>query len=177
MPVSDRIRIERGNITRLAVDAMVNAANSSLAGGGGVDGAIHQAGGPSLMKELDIIRAQRGGCPTGSAVVTGAGNLPARFVFHAVGPVWGRDPVKEAEQLAGCYRTCLELAVQHGVRTISFPAISTGVYGYPAEQAAQIAVREVTAFLEKSSQIEQVLFVVFSPDAERIYRRLLDRTD
>src|SRR5690349_17480552 len=137
-----RIRVERGDITRIRVDAIVNAANQSLAGGGGVDGAIHRAGGPSLMQELDEIRAREGGCPTGSAVVTGAGKLPAKFVFHAVGPVWRGGSRGEAEQLAGCYRTCLELARERAVRTISFPSISTGIYGYPIEAAAKIAIRE-----------------------------------
>ena len=110
---------------------MANAANSALAGGGGVDGAIHRAGGPAIMRELDVIRAQSGGCPTGSAVATTAGNLPAKYVFHAVGPVWRDGRHGEPELLAGCYRKCLELAAERGVRTISFPAISTGIYGYP----------------------------------------------
>src|SRR5689334_8985606 len=128
-PNGRKIELREGDITRIAVDAMANAANSALAGGGGVDGAIHRAGGPSIMRELDAIRKSQGGCPTGSAVATGAGNLPAKWVFHAVGPVYreGRD---DAALLAGCYRKCLELAEERAVKTISFPAISTGVYGY-----------------------------------------------
>ena len=169
-----RIRVERGDITRIPVDAIVNAANSALAGGGGVDGAIHRAGGPSLMQELDRIREREGGCPTGSAVVTGAGRLPAKFVFHAVGPVYRDGKHGEPELLAGCYRTCLRLAIEHGARTISFPCISTGVYGYPADQAAEIAVREVRDFLSKNDAIGEVLFVVFDSTAERIYRGLLE---
>ncbi len=168
-----RIRLERGDITRIPVDAIVNAANSSLAGGGGVDGAIHRASGPSLMQELNVIRAREGGCPTGSAVVTGAGNLPARFVFHAVGPVYRDGRHREPDLLASCYRTCLKLAVQHGARTISFPAIGTGVYGYPVEAAAEIAVREVRAFLRDDTPLDEVIFVVFDAVAEQAYRRIL----
>ena len=170
-----RIRLERGDITRIPVDAIVNAANSGLAGGGGVDGAIHRAGGPALMEELGPIRVREGGCPTGSAVVTGAGKLPAKYVFHAVGPVYRGGRNGEPELLASCYRTSLRLAVEHGARTISFPAISTGVYGYPAEEAGQIAVHEVRAFLGQSTDIDEVVFVCFSPTAERIYRRLCDQ--
>jgi O-acetyl-ADP-ribose deacetylase (regulator of RNase III) len=170
---SDRIRVQRGDITRIPVDAMVNAANYALVGGGGVDGAIHRAGGPSLMEELGVIRMRDGGCPTGSAVVTGAGRLPAKFVFHAVGPVYRGGQQGEPEQLASCYRTCLGLAVQHGARTISFPAISTGVYGYPPAQAAEIAVHEVLGFLEKSDAIGLVIFAVFDAVAERHYQKLL----
>jgi O-acetyl-ADP-ribose deacetylase (regulator of RNase III) len=171
-----RIRVARGDITRIPVDAMVNAANSALAGGGGVDGAIHRAGGPSLMQELDVIRAREGGCSTGSAVVTGAGKLPAKWVFHAVGPIYQNGRNGEPGLLAGCYGTCLKLAEQHGARTISFPAISTGIYGYPAEEAAEIAVREVSGFLEQSDAIDTVIFVVFDSGAEKIYQRLLAPT-
>lgn len=168
-----RIRVERGDITRIPADAIVNAANSGLAGGGGVDGAIHRAGGPSLMRELDVIRAREGGCPTGGTVVTGAGKLPAKFVFHAVGPVYRDGRHGEPELLAGCYRHALQLAVEHGARTISFPAISTGIYGYPATEAARIAVREVSAFLESSDAIDEVIFVLFDAHSEEIYRRLI----
>jgi len=171
--MNGRIRVESGDITRIPVDAMVNAANSALAGGGGVDGAIHRAGGPSLMQELNVIRQREGGCPTGSAVVTGAGKLPAKFVFHAVGPVYKDGRHGEPALLANCYRTCLKLAVEHGARTISFPAISTGVYGYPAELAAEIAVREVTGFLQDDTPIDAVIFVVFDAGAEKAYTRLL----
>lgn len=173
----DRIRVVRGDITRIPVDAIVNAANSALAGGGGVDGAIHRAGGPSLMQELAVIREREGGCPTGSAVVTGAGKLPAKYVFHAVGPVYRGGNRGEPELLAGCYRKCLQLAVEHGVRTISFCAISTGIYGYPAKEAAQIAVREVTAFLETDQSISEVVFVLFDAKTEALYLKLLGRSD
>jgi len=172
-----RIRIERGDITRIPVDAMVNAANHALVGGGGVDGAIHRAGGPSLMEELNVIRVRDGGCPPGSAVVTGAGRLPAKFVFHAVGPVYRGGKQGEPELLAGCYRTCLNLAVQHEARTISFPAISTGVYSYPVEQAAEIAVREVQGFLESTNAVDQVIFVLFDSAVEKVYRHLLGATE
>lgn len=168
-----RVRLERGDITRIPVDAIVNAANSALAGGGGVDGAIHRAGGPTLMQELDAIRKREGGCPTGSAVVTGAGQLSAKFVFHAVGPVFKDGRHGEPELLASCYRTCLKLAVEHRARSISFPAISTGIYGYPVDQAAEIAVREVSSFLQDSTPIDAVVFVVFDAAAERAYKRLL----
>src|ERR1017187_916478 len=132
-----------GDITCVPVDAMVNAANAALGGGGGVDGAIHRAGGGEIMRELDAIRARIGRCATGSAVATGAGRLPARYVFHAVGPVYRDGRHGEAELLASCYRTCLAMAEERGAITISFPAISTGVYGYPLEEAARIALGAV----------------------------------
>jgi O-acetyl-ADP-ribose deacetylase (regulator of RNase III) len=143
-----KIVLHQGDITSLPVDAIANAANSALAGGGGVDGAIHRAGGPEIMRELDTIRKSQHGCPTGKAVATGAGNLPAQFVFHAVGPVYRDGRHGEPELLASCYRECLAMAEARSVETISFPAISTGVYGYPLQEAAAIAVREVKNFLE-----------------------------
>lgn len=164
----------QGDITKLAADAIVNAANSQLMGGGGVDGAIHRAGGPSIMAELDIIRARTGGCPTGSAVLTGAGKLPARFVLHAVGPVYRDGKQGEPELLASCYRTCLQLAQDNGALTVSFPSISTGVYGYPLEAAAEIAVREVRAFLKRPDcRIETVTLVMFDRAALEVYERVL----
>jgi O-acetyl-ADP-ribose deacetylase (regulator of RNase III) len=151
-----------GDITKIPADAIVNAANSALAGGGGVDGAIHRAGGPAIMRELNRIRAETGGCPTGSAVATGAGNLPATFVFHAVGPVYRDGKHGEPALLASCYATCLRLAEERGVRTITFPAISTGVYGYPADEAAEIAFRTVMDYLSGSAgSVEEVTFVKF----------------
>ena len=156
-----RLRLELGDITRIPVDAMANAANSALAGGGGVDGAIHRVGGPGIMKELDKIRAEAGGCPTGSAVMTGAGALPARFVFHAVGPVYRDGKHGEPELLASCYRKCLELAEEHGARTISFPSIGTGVYGYPIGAAAEIALREIMAHLRGGGNVEEVILVLY----------------
>src|SRR5438552_16774887 len=142
-----KIVLEEGYITRITVDAIVNAANSGLRGGGGVDGAIHDAGGPEIMRELDAIRTKTGGCPTGSAVATGAGRLPAKYVFHAVGPVYRDGRHGEPDLLAACYRKCLELAEERQVRAVSFPAISTGVYGYPLQEAAEIAIGEVKAHL------------------------------
>jgi len=157
----------------------VNAANSALAGGGGVDGAIHRAGGPGIMRELDEIRRKTGGCPTGSAVVTSAGRLPAKYVFHAVGPVYRDGKHGEPELLASCYRKCLELAEDCGVKTISFPAISTGVYGYPMEEAADIAIREVKAHFERPGiGLERAIFVVFGKAAYKVYaKRLGPATD
>lgn len=169
-----RIECMEGDITRVAADAIVNAANSALAGGGGVDGAIHRAGGPEIMRELDAIRRAEGGCPTGCAVATSAGKLPARFVFHAVGPVYRDGKHGEPSLLASCYRTALRLADERHVRSISFPAISTGVYGYPLRDAAEIAVREVRAHLErKDTSVERAIFVLFGQEPYRIYAALL----
>jgi len=169
-----KIVLEEGDITRVVADAIVNAANSALAGGGGVDGAIHRAGGPEIMRELDGIRRQIGHCPTGTAVATGAGRLPAKYVFHAVGPVYRDGRHDEPELLASCYRKCLEMAEERGARTITFPAISTGVYGYPLEEAAAVALREVKAHLEKDdTKLEQVTFVLFGKAAYDVYARLL----
>ena len=167
-----RIRLVEGDITRIAADAIVNAANSALAGGGGVDGAIHRAGGPSLMQELDEIRPRIGRCPPGEAVATTAGKLPAKYVFHAVGPVYRDGRHGEPEQLAGCHRTCLEMANERGLKTVSFPAISTGVYGYPLEQAAAIALGTVKQILEeRPSTVEEVVFVLFGRTAYDAFSR------
>jgi O-acetyl-ADP-ribose deacetylase (regulator of RNase III) len=168
------IRLVTGDITRLAADAMVNAANARLAGGGGVDGAIHRAGGPAIMGELDHIREKTGGCPTGSAVATTAGDLPARYVFHAVGPVYHGGGQGEAELLASCYRACLRLAEERSVGVISFPSISTGVYGYPIQEAAPIALREVIHHLSQSaSAVREVIFVLFARGDYDVYTRAL----
>ncbi len=161
------IKLITGDITKVPADAIVNAANSALAGGGGVDGAIHRAGGPSIMRELDAIRTAAGGCPTGSAVVTGAGDLPARYVFHAVGPVYRDGRHGEPELLASCYRKCLDLAEERGIQTISFPSISTGAYGYPVNEAAAIALGEVKAHPKKG--IREVIFVLFDEPARAAY--------
>ena len=156
-----RIELLVGDITKIAVDAIVNAANSALAGGGGVDGAIHRAGGPSLMEELDRIRQQTGPCATGGAVVTGAGHLPAKFVFHAVGPVYRDGRHGEPERLRSCYATCLDFAKERSLVSISFPSISTGVYGYPlADAAASIAIGTVREWLEKNTSTLQVVKLV-----------------
>ncbi len=152
-----RIEIIKGDITTLQVDAIVNAANTLLAGGGGVDGAIHRAAGPELLKAC----APLGGCPTGSAKITGGYNLPARYVIHTVGPVWHGGNHDEPALLAACYRHSLELAVEHDVRSIAFPAISCGVYRFPVDQAARIAVNEVVTFLDNDSTLEKVIFVCF----------------
>ena len=168
------LRVVVGDITRIPVDAIVNAANSALAGGGGVDGAIHRAGGPAILQELDQIRAQTGGCPTGSAVVTRAGNLPARFVFHTVGPVYRDGTHQEPELLASCYRTCLRLAEENAVRTISFPAISTGIYRYPLEDATRVALHEVKSHLSRDeTPVTEVILVVFDQRSYRIFEELL----
>jgi O-acetyl-ADP-ribose deacetylase (regulator of RNase III) len=168
------LTLVEGDITRVAADAIVNAANSALAGGGGVDGAIHRAGGPAIMRELDEIRARTGGCPTGSAVVTSAGKLPAKYVFHAVGPVYRDGRHGEAELLASCYRKSLELAEEHGVETISFPAISTGIYGYPLAEAAEIALREVVAHLERGDgKVRHAIFVLFGKRAYEEFGKAL----
>jgi O-acetyl-ADP-ribose deacetylase (regulator of RNase III) len=163
------------DITRIEADAIVNAANSALAGGGGVDGAIHRAAGPEIMRELDGIRRQIGRCATGDAVVTGAGRLRAKHIFHTVGPVYRDGKHGEAELLASCYRTCLRLAEERGLASIAFPAISTGVYGYPLPAAAEIAVREVVAGLDRSeTSIRQAVFVVFDHTAANVYGSALN---
>ncbi len=173
LPNCRMLRLIEGDITRVPADAIANAANSALAGGGGVDGAIHRAGGPEIMRELDEIRPRVGRVPAGQAVATGAGRLPAKYVFHAVGPVYRDGRHGEPEALASCYRTCLEIAEERACQSLSFPAISTGVYGYPAEQAAQIAVAEVRRFLEnRASNLREVIFVQFGEHAFRIYERL-----
>ena len=169
-----RIELIVGDITKIAVDAIVNAANSALAGGGGVDGAIHRAGGPSLMKELDEIRERTGGCPTGSAVVTSAGRLPAQFVFHAVGPVYRDGRHGEPDLLRSCYAVCLDLAKERSLASISFPSISTGVYRYPVADAAKIAIGAVRDWLEKNSQLPMaVKLVQFSERDQEVYKRLI----
>jgi O-acetyl-ADP-ribose deacetylase (regulator of RNase III) len=161
-PSGKTLSLLRGDITQVPSDAIVNAANSRLRGGGGVDGAIHRAGGPAIMKELDKIREKEGGCPTGSAVATTAGNLPARYVFHAVGPVYHDGSQREVELLASCYATCLKLAEERGVQRITFPSISTGAYGYPVEQAAAIALEAVSRHLRrKNSLVAEAIFVLF----------------
>jgi len=162
------LRVTRGDITRLEVDAIVNAANTSLLGGGGVDGAIHRAAGPELLTACRALH----GCSTGEAKATPGFRLPARWVFHAVGPVWDGGTRGEAEKLAGCYRRGLELAKEYGARSIAFPAISTGIYGYPSRPAAEIAVR-VCREMAETCGVERVEFCCFDEGTARIYEDLL----
>jgi O-acetyl-ADP-ribose deacetylase (regulator of RNase III) len=160
-----RIRILEGDITTLEVDAIVNAANTSLLGGGGVDGAIHRKAGPQLVEECRMLN----GCKTGEAKITGGYNLPAKHVIHTVGPVWNGGVRGEAAKLASCYRSSLRLAVEHGCSSIAFPSISTGAYRYPIEQACRIALSEVLQFLETDGTLRQVLFCCFSKADKRLY--------
>jgi O-acetyl-ADP-ribose deacetylase (regulator of RNase III) len=156
----------QGDITKLAVDAIVNAANSSLLGGGGVDGAIHRAAGPDLLSECRLL----GGCKTGQAKITRGYRLPSRFVIHTVGPFWSGGSRGEAELLASCYRSSLKLAVDNQIKTIAFPAISCGIYGYPIKQAARIAVDETIAFLSHQTSIDLVTFVCFDDEVYSSYQ-------
>jgi O-acetyl-ADP-ribose deacetylase (regulator of RNase III) len=164
--MTDRISIVRTDITTLDVDAIVNAANSSLLGGGGVDGAIHRASGPELLAECRLL----GGCRTGQAKITLGYRLPARFVIHTVGPVWNGGSHGEPELLASCYRSCFAVARERGLGTLAFPAISCGIYGYPIPQAVEIAVRETRAELEADAEIEKVIFACFGDEVYEAYR-------
>jgi O-acetyl-ADP-ribose deacetylase len=167
--MGNRIEILRSDITKLDVDAIVNAANTTLLGGGGVDGAIHRAAGPELVAECRTL----GGCQPGEAKLTQGYRLPARFVIHTVGPVWTDGKRGEARILANCYRNSLQLAVENGIKTIAFPAISCGAYGYPIREAAQIAIETTGEFLATDDKINKVIFVVWTKDIYEAYCRLL----
>jgi O-acetyl-ADP-ribose deacetylase (regulator of RNase III) len=165
LAIRDRILLVEGDITKQQVEAVVNAANTTLLGGGGVDGAIHRGAGPELLEECRKL----GGCPTGQAKITKGYRLPAKWVVHTVGPVWRNGKQGEDELLASCYRSCFALAEQHGIRTLAFPSISTGAYGFPMERAARIAVSETKKFLEENRSVEKVLLVCFGKDAFEIH--------
>ena len=168
--IKEKLKAEKGDITQLTVDAIVNAANTTLLGGGSVDGAIHRAAGPELLEECKTLN----GCSTGSAKITKGYRLPARYIIHAVGPVWRGGAKGEPQLLASCYEASLQLALKHDVKTIAFPAISCGVYGYPLSQAAMIAVKEVADFLEVHKELEQVHFVCFDDNALEVYQHAID---
>ena len=167
-----KLEIVKGDITTIPIDAIVNAANSSLLGGGGVDGAIHRKGGKAILDECMKIRARQGGCDTGQAVITTGGNLPAKYVIHTVGPIWNGDSVKVNQLLADCYTNSLKLAMLHGIKTIAFPNISTGVYHFPKDKAAEIAIASVKDF-ESIDGFDQIIFVCFDEENYAIYQNLL----
>jgi O-acetyl-ADP-ribose deacetylase (regulator of RNase III) len=171
--MDERIQLLDTDITTLAVDAIVNAANNSLQGGGGVDGAIHRSAGPGLLEECRQIH----GCPTGDARITKGYDLPARYVIHSVGPVWQGGRAGEEELLANCYRNCFRLAAEHGLQTLAFPAISTGVYGFPKKKAAAIAVRQTRRALAANSLLERVVFVCFNRETREAYEEALGQRE
>ncbi|MBE7177592.1 MAG: O-acetyl-ADP-ribose deacetylase [Mucilaginibacter polytrichastri] len=171
MTNAGRIRLLKGDITKIEADAIVNAANNTLLGGGGVDGAIHRAGGPEILRACRIIHNEKGGCPTGEAVITTAGKLPAKFVIHTVGPVWKGGSSNEPEVLKGCYENSLRLAEKNGVKTLAFPNISTGIYGYPKDKAAKIAVDTVRHYVSHAEM--HIIFVCFDDDNYALYQQLL----
>jgi len=170
MTQNNNIELIKGDITKIKADAIVNAANNSLLGGGGVDGAIHRAAGPKLLEATRKLH----GCKTGDAKITPGFNLPAKYIIHAVGPVWQGGNAHEKELLASAYRKSMELALSHGVKSIAFPNISTGIYGFPKELAAQIAIKEVEKFLSEHPQLAKVYFVVFDNENYKIYKKLLN---
>lgn len=165
-----QIEISKGDITKMSVDIIVNAANTSLLGGGGVDGAIHRAGGPEILDDCRKIIAKQGGCKTGEAVVTRAGKLNAKFVIHTVGPVWNGGQKNEAFKLSNCYKNSLQLAVDNECKTIAFPCISTGIYRYPLNEAAKVAMETVFEFVTNSDKMDKVIFVCFDEDNFQILK-------
>ena len=171
------LTIVQGDITKQEVDAIVNAANSSLIGGGGVDGAIRRAGGPKISSECDEIRAREGGCPPGKAVITTGGNLPATYVIHTVGPVWQGGNSGEPETLGSAYRESLALALKHQIETVAFPSISTGIFGYPLEKASVVTLNAVKSFLEGHEGIAEVRFVLFDTDTYCNYEKALSELE
>ncbi|WP_217597821.1 O-acetyl-ADP-ribose deacetylase [Cohnella sp. GbtcB17] len=164
-----KLEVIQGDITQSSMACIVNAANSSLLGGGGVDGAIHRAGGRRILDECVRIRSERGGCPVGEAVITTGGNLKAQYVIHTVGPVWKGGKNGEAEKLGNCYRSALRLAEEHGISSLSFPNISTGIYGYPKEQAVDVAIEAVTDVLARKQAFERIQFVCFDRQNYDLY--------
>lgn len=176
MGITDKenvIEIIKGDITKLCVDAIVNAANSGLLGGGGVDGAIHRAGGSKILEECKEIRRKQGGCKTGEAVITTGGLLKAKYVIHTVGPIWRGGNNNEDMLLANCYKSSLKLAEENNIRTIAFPNISTGVYGFPKKRAANIAFNTVKNYLSHSKNIEKVIFVCYDAENYKLYSKLM----
>lgn len=169
----NKIELIKGDITKVKVDAIVNAANSSLMGGGGVDGAIHRAGGPAILEECKKIVRKQGGCKTGEAVITTGGDLPAKYVIHTVGPVWHGGKHKEPELLAACYKNTLKLAVENKISSVAFPNIGTGVYGYPKQEAAEIAIHTVIGFLKENDFFDMVYFVCFDEENYQLYESLI----
>ena len=167
------IKLIQGDITKIEVDAIVNAANTSLLGGGGVDGAIHRAGGPAILEECRAIRSKQGGCEVGEAVITTAGRLPAKYVIHTVGPVWNGGHNGEPNLLANCYRNSLRLAVENGVTTIAFPNISTGIYRFPKPEAATTAITTVQQFIANDNRVKEVFFVCFDDENYSLYKEQL----
>lgn len=168
------IELQKGDITKVSVDGIVNAANSSLLGGGGVDGAIHRAGGKEILESCRKVIARQGGCKVGQAVITTAGNLPSKFVIHTVGPVWNGGQKNENENLANCYKNSLQIAVDNNCKTIAFPNISTGIYKFPKNEAAKIAINTVIEFITSNDKIEKIIFICFDDENYYFLKRYLD---
>jgi O-acetyl-ADP-ribose deacetylase (regulator of RNase III) len=169
MKISDKVEVIQGDITKIQADAIVNAANTSLLGGGGVDGVIHRVGGKAILEECQKIRSRQGGCKVGEAVITTAGKLPAKYVIHTVGPVWNNGKNNEENLLSFAYSNSLKLAIDNQIKTIAFPNISTGIYHFPKDKAAQIAIRTVVDFLATTDKIEKVIFVCYDAENYNLY--------